>query len=62
MIDADRRNAIYQLYLEGMAKREISRRLSISLQAVRSIIAQKGVMPASTRKDKIGRASCRERV
>ena len=53
MIDADRRNAIYQLYKEGMAKREISRRLSVSLQTVRSIIAQKGVMPVSVRKDKI---------
>jgi len=53
MIDADRRNAIYQLYLEGMAKREISRRLNISLMTVRSIIAQKGVMPVSVRKDKI---------
>ena len=53
MIDADRRNAIYQLYKEGMAKREISRRLKISLMTVRSIIAQKGVMPISVRKDKI---------
>ena len=53
MIDADRRNAIYQLYKEGMAKKEISRRLSVSLQAVRSIIAQKGVMPVSARSDKI---------
>ncbi len=53
MIDADRRNAIYQLYKEGMAKREISRRLKISLTTVRSIIDQKGVMPLSVRKDKI---------
>ena len=53
MIDADRRNAIYQLYKEGMAKKEISRRLCISLVTVRSIIAQKGVMPVSVRKDKL---------
>ena len=36
-----------------MAKREISRRLNISLMTVRSIIVQKGVMPVSVRKDKI---------
>lgn len=53
MINADRRNAIYQLYLEGMAKREISRRLSISLMTVRSIITHKGVMPVTVRKDKV---------
>ncbi len=53
MIDADKRSAIYQLYKEGMAKREIARRLCVSLMTVRSIIAQKGVMPVCVRKDKI---------
>ncbi len=53
MIDPDKRKAIYILHKEGMEVREISRRLSVSRNTVDAIIAQKGVMPESTRKDKI---------
>ncbi|RLB58490.1 MAG: helix-turn-helix domain-containing protein [Deltaproteobacteria bacterium] len=54
MIDADKRQAIYCLYKDtGMGIREISRRMHIAVNTVSGIIEQKGVMPASARKDKI---------
>lgn len=53
MIDPDMRNAIYKLHQEGMAGREISRRLKVSRNAVQAIIQQQGVMPQTVRKDKI---------
>ena len=52
MIDADKRNAIYKLYLEGMPLREICRRLRVGRNAVRRIIRQQGQMPQSQRADK----------
>lgn len=53
MIDPDKRNAIYQLHLEGMPLREISRRFQISRHTVRKIIRQQGAMPQTRRSDKI---------
>ena len=48
MIDPDKCNAVYLLHTEGMAVREISRRLNISRNTVRRIIKQKGVVPRVT--------------
>lgn len=53
MIKPDKRKAVYFLYTEGMGLREISRHLSISINTVTAIIAQKGEMPETIRKDKI---------
>jgi len=53
MIDQEKRKAIYQLHLEGMSARKISRSLWVSRNAVCEIIEQKGGMPDSIRKDKI---------
>ncbi len=53
MIDPEKRNAVYQLHLEGMPLREISRCLKISRRTVRSIIKLKGELPQTVRKDKI---------
>ena len=46
MIEADKRNAIFLLHQAGMKIREISRRLGISRNSVRTVIQQEGVMPA----------------
>jgi transposase len=53
MIDPDMRNAIYQLHQEGMPLREISRRLHVSRNAVRTIVRQQGKITRKERKDKI---------
>jgi transposase len=53
MIEADMRNAIYQLHLAGMPLRQISRQFKISRGAVRAIIRQQGRMPQTPRRDKI---------
>ena len=53
MIDPDKRSAIYQLHVEGMLLREISRRFKVSRNSVRAIIRQQGAMPHTVRKDKI---------
>ena len=53
MIDADVRNAIYQLHLVGTSLRDISRQFKVSRNAVRQIIRQQGAMPQTVRKDKI---------
>ena len=53
MIGPDKRNAVYQLHLEGMPLREISRRFRISRHTVRQIIRQQGAMPQTVRRDKI---------
>ena len=42
MIDPGKRNAIYQLHLEGMSQREISRLMCVSRKAVKRIIEQRG--------------------
>lgn len=46
MIAPDKRKAICLLHQEGMPLREISRRLGLSRNAVRRVIAQAGGMPA----------------
>jgi transposase len=53
MIDADIRNAIYQLHKVGRPVREISRQFQISRNTVREIIRQQGTLPQTVRKDKI---------
>jgi transposase len=53
MIEPDKRKAIYLLHHQGMGIREIARRLSVNPNTVRTIIAQEGVMPETTRSDKI---------
>ncbi len=49
MITADKRKAVFLLHQEGMPIREISRRLKLSRNAVRRIIAQSGQMPRRER-------------
>ena len=46
MIGPDKRKAIFLLHQEGMPLREISRRLGLSRNSVRRVIAQEGRMPA----------------
>ncbi len=53
MIKADKRKAVYFLHQQGMGVREIARSLKLSPQTVTTIVAQKGEMPQSVRKDKI---------
>jgi len=53
MIGPDKRNAVYLLHEEGMGVREIARSLKVSPNTVMRIIAQKGEMPQTVRKDKI---------
>ena len=53
MISADKRKAIYLLHKEGMGLREIARSLRVNRGTVSDIIKQKGVMPETTRSDKI---------
>jgi len=45
MINPEKRKVIFSLHEEGMGVREISNRLKISRNAVRTIIKQKGVVP-----------------
>jgi len=53
MIEPDKRKAIYLLHQEGMGVREIARSLKIAPNTVIGIIAQKGQMPETVRKDKV---------
>ena len=53
MIDADVRNAIYQLHLAGVSLRDIGRQFRVSRNTVREIIRQQGAPPRAVRKDKI---------
>ena len=53
MIDADVRNAIYQLHLAGTPVRDISRQFKVSRNTARRIIKQHGALPQTVRKDKI---------
>lgn len=53
MIDPGKRNAIYQLHLEGMSQREISRLMGVSRKAVKQIIGQRGKFVREQRKDKL---------
>ena len=52
MIDPEKRKAIFLLHQEGMAAREISRRLKLDGKTVLVIIQQQGMMPHSARSDK----------
>ena len=52
MIDPEMRNAIFKLHSQGMSLREISRRLGISRNSVRTIIAQQGKLTRKERHDK----------
>ena len=53
MIAADKRQAVFLLHQEGLARNQIARQLRISPNTVRAIIEQKGERPVRTRKDKI---------
>jgi transposase len=53
MIDQDKRQAIYCLHKEGMSLRQIARNMRISVNTVKSIIRQQGMLPEQVRKDKI---------
>lgn len=53
MIDPDMRNAIFQLHQQGMSRREISRRLHVSRNTVRTIVKQQGKITRKERNDKI---------
>lgn len=53
MIDADKRQAVFLLHQEGIARNQIARQLRISSNTVQAIIQQKGGMPVHTRQDKI---------
>lgn len=53
MIGPDKRKAVYFLHEEGMGVREIARTMKISPNTVMSIVARKGEMPETMRKDKI---------
>ena len=53
MIDPEKRKAIYFLYMQGMALKEISRQMHVDRDTVRTIIDLKGEMPDLTRSDKI---------
>ena len=53
MIEADKRHAVFLLHQEGMSPSEMARRLHISRNSVRAIMAQKREMPVWVRQDKI---------
>jgi transposase len=53
MIELEKRNAIYQLYKEGLSLRRISKQLNVSRNTVIRIIQQKGCPLQINRKDKI---------
>jgi transposase len=52
MIEADKRKAVFLLHQEGMAAREIARRLHLGRNTVGAIIAQAGQMPKVSRPTK----------
>lgn len=52
MIDADKRKAVFLLHEEGMGLREIARRLGLGRNTVRRIIATRGEVPHTVRRDK----------
>jgi transposase len=53
MIEADKRKAVFLLHQEGMAVREIARRLHLSRNTVDAIIVQGGQMPQVVRELKV---------
>ena len=52
MIVTDKRKAVFLLHQEGMAVREIARRLALSRNTVRAIIRQEGTTPQPVRTTK----------
>src|SRR5450759_2406514 len=52
MIATDKRKAVFLLHQEGMAVREIARRLAVSRNTVRAIIRQEGATPLRVRSNK----------
>jgi transposase len=52
MIATDKRKAVFLLHQEGMAVREIARRLAVIRNTVRTIIRQEGTTPLRVRSDK----------
>lgn len=52
MIATDKRKAVFLLHQEGMAVREIARRLAVSRNTVRAIIRQEGATPQPVRTNK----------
>ena len=52
MIVTDKRKAVFLLHQEGMAVREIARRLALSRNTVRAIIRQAGTTPQPVRPTK----------
>jgi transposase len=52
MIATDKRKAVFLLHQEGMAVREIARRLALSRNTVRAIIRQEGTTPQPVRTTK----------
>ncbi|MFH1463632.1 MAG: helix-turn-helix domain-containing protein [Pseudomonadota bacterium] len=53
MLEPEKRSAIFLLHQEGMSVREIARRLHVSRNTVRSVVAQEGAMPTVERKPKV---------
>ena len=52
MIGPERRRTIFLLHEDGMGAREIARRLHVSRNSVRAIVADKGEMPSKVRSDR----------
>jgi len=52
MFETDKRKAIFLLHKEGMGARQIARRLGVSRNTVRAIIAAQGATPQKRRADK----------
>lgn len=53
MINAEKRKVVWVLFREGKTKKEIARLLGIDPKTVRQIIKSHGVLPESSRKDKV---------
>jgi hypothetical protein len=53
MIDADKRKAVFLLHKQGMAEREISRRLELGRNTVGRVLALGGAMPVVKRREKV---------
>jgi transposase len=52
MIETDKRKAIYFLHQQGLSYRKLARQFGLSRNTIRQIIALKGELPVSDRKDK----------
>jgi transposase len=52
MIDAPKRQTIWQLYQDGVNKKKIAHLLNVDLKTVRRVVEQKGELPQKSREDK----------